>query len=666
MKESEAKERIAELSRLIAHYNKLYYIDDNPSIEDAEYDALMRELGSLEKEHPSLAKADSPTRTVGTAAASRFEKFKHPYPMFSLSNVMNEDEFLEFHRRMQKDTGALSITYTIEEKFDGLAVELIYHGGKFATGSTRGDGHEGELITANIMTISNVPKTIAEKKELIVRGEVLLTKAEFERINREREEADEPLFANPRNAAAGSLRVLDANITKGRKLRFFAYQVANYREVSLTGEAATMDYLKKLGFEISDRIRTVDSPEAVLAMYRDFEAKRRELAYEIDGLVIKVDDHALQEKLGVVSRSPRYAVAFKFKPVEAMSVIEEIVIQVGRTGALTPVAKIRPVPVGGVIVSSVTLHNPDEIKAKDIRVSDTVAVVRAGDVIPKILRVDIAQRRSGTEPYHFPDRCPVCNGETAVTEGEVIVRCINDACPAKILKTIEHFVSKDCMNIEGLGKEFAAELVTKGLVKDFADIYRLTGDDLFTFERMGDKLRDKLLTAIEKSKRTTLSRFICALGIRHVGEETAALLAKRYKSIDAVMTLTHDDLISMDSIGEEGATSIVSYFSDRNNRALIKGMLSLGVTPSHEEIIAVESPLTGKNVVITGSIEGYTRSQAKEAAERMGANVQSAVSKTTDILIAGEAAGSKLKKAAELGTKIIDAPEFVAIIKKHM
>lgn len=665
MDTSGAKARIAELSKLITHYNRLYYRDDNPSIEDAEYDRLMRELESLEKKYPDLASPDSPTRTVGAAATGRFEKFKHPFPMYSLSNVMNEDEFSEFHARMLKDTGDPAVRYTIEEKFDGLAVELVFRGGTLAAAATRGDGHEGELITANIMTIANVPKAIAEEQEIVVRGEVLLTKAEFERINREREENDEPLFANPRNAAAGSLRQLDARVTKGRKLRFFAYQLANYRGFDLAGEAEAMAYLKKLGFEVSDRLVTVDTPEAVLSMYRDFEKERHALEYEIDGLVIKVDGYAHQEKLGVVARSPRYAVAFKFKPLEAMSVIEEIVIQVGRTGALTPVAKIRPVPVGGVIVSSVTLHNPEEIKAKDIRVGDTVAVVRAGDVIPKILRVDVSARKSGAKPFSFPERCPVCHGATAVTAGEVIVRCVNDACPAKIVRSIEHFVSKGCMNIEGLGKEFTAELVSKGIVKDFADIYRLTGNDLFSFERMGEKLKDKLLAAIEKSKGTTLARFLCALGIRHVGEETSALLAKRFKSVEAVMALTHDDLISMDSIGEESAASIVSYFRDTHNRAVITALLSLGVDPKHEDVVTVESPLTGKNVVITGSIEGYTRSQAKEAAEKLGANVQSAVSKTTDILIAGEAAGSKLKKAQGLGTKIIDAGQFVALVKRH-
>ncbi|MBI4977680.1 MAG: NAD-dependent DNA ligase LigA [Spirochaetes bacterium] len=660
----EAKKRIQELVREINGHNRRYYINDNPSIEDAQYDALMRELESLEREYPTLVMADSPTKRVGAAVGETFEKVKHAYPMYSLANVMNEREFLDFHERMLRDGGS-DISYTVQEKFDGLAVEILYENGALVSAATRGDGTTGENITANIRTLGTVPKKLKTAKKLVVRGEVLLTKAEFARINKEREAEEEPLFANPRNAAAGSLRQLDAKITASRKLSFFAYQVADHRDYGLGGEQETMAFLSKEGFSVSENSLHTADPQAVLAHFRAVQEKRHALAYEIDGLVVKTDNYQLQEKLGVIARSPRYAVAFKFPPEEVSSVIEDIAVQVGRTGALTPVAKIAPVRVGGVMVSSVTLHNPEEIKAKDIRIGDTVYVVRSGDVIPKITRVDAARRKSGSRAYAFPERCPVCGGKTAITAGDVIVRCISESCPAKIQKSIEHFVSKECMNIDGLGKEFVAGLIAQGSVRNVADIYALKDEDFFKLERMGEKLKENLMSAIDASKRTTLARFIAALGIRHVGAETAALLAKRFRSIDAIMKVTHEDLIAMDSIGDESAKSITEYFSDKKSKALIERLIALGVTPEHTEVAIIDSPIRGKSVVITGSITGLTRSQAKEAAERLGANVQSAVSKNTDFLIVGEDAGSKLKKATELGVAIMDAETFVKMVEER-
>lgn len=656
----EARKKIEQLTATINYHNKLYYTDDNPEIEDYEYDKLFRELENLEREFPELKKDDSPTNKVGGTILEKFEKFEHPIAMYSLSNVMNEEEFLEFDNRMQKELNTSKIKYTVENKFDGLALELIYEKGKLTVASTRGDGQVGENVTNNVKMMSNVPKSIKETKKLIVRGEALITKKDFEILNKEREELEEIPFANARNAASGGLRQLDSSESKKRRLKFFAYQIANYKDFDLTNEYKSMEFLSELGFTVEGVHPNIDAKK-VLETYYDIQEKRSKMDYEIDGLVIKVDDVKYQEKLGFLSRAPRFAVAFKFKPEEKETILKNIEVQVGRTGALTPVAKLEPVQVGSVTVSNVTLHNPNEIKSKDIRIGDTVVVIRSGDVIPKIVRVVLEKRPSDSKVFEFPKKCPVCGGETAVTDGDVIVRCINEECPSKITRYIEYFVSKPAMNMDRIGKEWIAVFTKSGLVKTPADLYKITRDDLFKFERMGEKLASYMLESIENSKNTTLKRFIYALGIRQVGETTADLLAKYFTSVENFKKATIDDLQNIEGIGEISAKSIYDFLHNKKTLKLIDDLLDAGVNPVFEKLTTVESPLTGKNVVITGSIEGFTRNSAKEAAERLGATVQSAVSKNTDILIVGEKAGSKLKKAQELGIQIMEADEFIKL-----
>lgn len=656
----EARKKIEQLTATINYHNKLYYTDDNPEIEDYEYDKLFRELENLEREFPELKKDDSPTNKVGGTILEKFEKFEHPIAMYSLSNVMNEEEFLEFDNRMQKELNTSKIKYTVENKFDGLALELIYEKGKLTVASTRGDGQVGENVTNNVNMMNNVPKSIKDTKKLIVRGEALITKKDFEILNKEREELEEIPFANARNAASGGLRQLDSSESKKRRLKFFAYQIANYKDFDLTNEYKSMEFLSELGFTVEGVHPNIDAKK-VLETYYDIQEKRSKMDYEIDGLVIKVDDVKYQEKLGFLSRAPRFAVAFKFKPEEKETILKNIEVQVGRTGALTPVAKLEPVQVGGVTVSNVTLHNPNEIKSKDIRIGDTVVVIRSGDVIPKIVRVVLEKRPSDSKVFEFPKKCPVCGGDTAVTDGDVIVRCINEECPSKITRYIEYFVSKPAMNMERIGKEWIAVFTKSGLVKTPADLYKITRDDLFKFERMGEKLASYMLESIENSKNTTLKRFIYALGIRQVGETTADLLAKYFTSVENFKKATIDDLQNIEGIGEISAKSIYDFLYNKKTLKLIDDLLDAGVNPVFEKLTTVESPLTGKNVVITGSIEGFTRNSAKEAAERLGATVQSAVSKNTDILIVGEKAGSKLKKAQELGIQIMEADDFIKL-----
>ena len=659
----EAKNRIKKLTEEINYHNKLYYTDDNPEIEDYQYDKLFRELENLERDFPNLKEENSPTNKVGGMILEKFEKFEHPIAMYSLSNVMNEEEFFEFDNRMKRETNSKNIKYTVENKFDGLALELIYQNGKLIVASTRGDGQVGENVTNNVKVMNNVPKNIKEKNKLIIRGEALITKKDFEALNREREELEEVPFANPRNAASGGLRQLDSSESKKRRLKFFAYQIANYKDFNLTNEYKAMEFLSDLGFTVEGVHPNIDAKE-VLKIYNEIQLNRNKMDYEIDGLVIKVDDIKSQEKLGFLSRAPRFAVAFKFKPEEKETLLNNIEVQVGRTGALTPVAKLKPVQVGGVIVSNVTLHNPNEIKSKDIRIGDTVVVIRSGDVIPKIVRVNFDKRPKESKEFVFPNKCPVCGGDTAITEGDVIVRCINEECPSKITKYIEYFVSKAAMNIDGIGKEWIATFTKSGLVKTPADIYKIKKTDLYKFERMGEKLADNMLNSIKESKKTTLKRFIYSLGMRQVGETTADLLAKYFTSIENFKKATIEDLENIEGIGEISAKSIYDFLNNDKSKKIIDDLLAVGVEPIFEKMAITESKLTGKNVVITGSIEGFTRTSAKETAERLGATVQSSVSKTTNILIVGEKAGSKLKKAEELGIEIMPADDFIKLINE--
>ena len=657
----EAKTQIDKLTKTINHHNELYYTKDSPEIEDYEYDMLFRELEGLENDYPNLKQTDSPTLRVGFNTLEKFEKFEHPIAMYSLSNVMNEAEFFDFHNRMIKELNTTDIKYTTENKFDGLALELIYENGSLIVASTRGDGNIGENVTNNVLVINNIPKKIKETKKLIVRGEVLITKKDFNILNQERIENEEALFANPRNAASGGLRQLDNRESKKRRLKFFAYQIANYNDFSISTEANIMSFLKSLGFTVEGVTENIDSDE-VIKKYNEISIARQNLDYEIDGLVIKIDRVDYQEKLGFLSRAPRFACAFKFKPAESQSILKSIEIQVGRTGALTPVAKVEPVYVAGVMVSSVTLHNPQEIISKDIRIGDTVMIIRSGDVIPKITRVIKEKRPSDSIAFQFPTKCPACGGETAITDGDIIVRCINDECPIKITRYIEYFVSKPAMNMEGLGKEWINTFTSSGLVKEPADVYKITASDLEKYDRMGEKLSDKMLSSIEKSKNPSLKKFIYSLGIRQVGENTSDILANYFKSIDNFINLKKDDLMSLENIGDISANSIYEFVKNEKTRSIILNLLEVGVIPIYEAKTIIESAITGKNVVITGSIEGYSRSSAKDMAQKLGANVHSSVGKSTDILIVGEGGGGKIKKAEELGVSIMTGEEFKALL----
>lgn len=663
MNKGEVEKKAKELREEIKRHNVLYYENDAPEIEDSEYDRLLRELQNIEQEYPELITDDSPTQRVGGEPGAKFDKFEHPMPMYSLSNVMNEGELAEFDKRIRKDLQNAEADYIVEEKFDGLALELIYENGKLLHGATRGDGRVGELITENIKTIEDVPKEIKEKNRLIVRGEAMISKAEFLKINKEREADGLSVFANPRNAAAGSLRLLDKSETAKRKLTFFAYSLANHADFAIESENEAMRRLDELGFRVSKNIIVTKSLKELLGFYSKVEEGRKGMEYEIDGLVIKTDSFVYQRKLGVSGKSPRFATAFKFKAEEALSRVLEINVQVGRTGALTPVAKVEPVKIGGVVVSSVTLHNPDEIKSKDIRIGDSVYVIRSGDVIPKITRVDKGARPKDAVPFAFPSACPSCGTKTHTPEGEVIPRCVNPSCPAKQLQKVRHFASKPAMNIEGLGDELCAEMLEKGVIHDIADIFYLSKDDLFKLSRMGEKLAEKLLASIERSKETTLRRFLASLGIRFMGAETADALARRFASLDGVMNASYEEIVSIDKVGEAAAKSIQSALHDEKTRELIAKMLKAGVNPKYEERQRVESVLSGKTVVITGSIEGFTRQQAKEAAASLGANLSSSVSSKTDVLIAGEKAGSKLKKAKELSVEVMDSGDFIELYK---
>jgi DNA ligase (NAD+) len=664
---ADVRREVERLRRDIEHHNHRYYVLDDPAISDAEFDALFRRLQELEEAHPELRSPDSPTQRVGAAPLEKFETVRHRHPMLSLSNVTTHEEMAEFDKRVRKFLGLEHIEYVGEPKIDGVAVELVYEDGLLTVGSTRGDGAVGENITPNIRTIRSVPLRLRAEggrvPELLeVRGEVFLPIAAFRRLNREREEAGQPPFANPRNAAAGSLKQLDPRITAARPLDFVCHGTGEIRGLRPRTHWDTLQALAAEGLKPVPLSRVLARLDDIFAFFAELEAGRDHLPYEIDGLVVKVNDLELQRRLGEISRSPRWAVAFKFKPRQATTRILNIVPSVGRTGVLTPVAELEPVAVGGVTVRNASLHNMDEIERKDVRIGDTVLLERAGDVIPYVVKV-VTGRRTGKErKFRMPGKCPVCGAEVVRPEGEVAYRCIGLSCPAKLKQAVRFFGARGAMDIEGLGEKLVDQLVEHKLVRDLADLYHLDAEELAGLERMGKKSAANLCAQIERSKQTTLPRLLVALGIRQVGEATAKALAEHFGTLERIMQASVEELQDVRDIGPEVAASIRRFFEERQNRRVIQRLLEAGVRPT--AVTGPKGPLAGKKFVLTGGLASMTRPEAQRRLEALGGRVTSSVSTETDYVVVGADAGSKLAKAKALGIRTLDEDEFLRLLDR--
>ncbi|MFW6162709.1 MAG: NAD-dependent DNA ligase LigA [Planctomycetota bacterium] len=660
-----------ELRARIEHHNYRYYVLDQPEITDADYDQLFRRLQRLEEQYPDLVAPDSPTQRVGAEPVEAFGTVRHSLPMLSLDNALSEEEFREWYRRVSDGLDGEAFELVAEPKLDGLAVELVYEDGRLTLGSTRGDGVTGEEVTSNLRTVRAIPLRLRAGERqpparLEVRGEVYMDKDEFLALNRRRAEAGEPPFANPRNAAAGSLRQLDPRVTAQRPLRILLYALGRVEGTDLASHTEELELLADFGFPVVEH-RLCRSVEDVQAFWEATNGRREELAFEIDGIVLKVNDLGQQQRLGVRSRSPRWAIAYKFPAQQATTVIQGIEVQVGRTGALTPVARLQPVRVSGVEVSNATLHNQDEIDRKDVRVGDTVIVQRAGDVIPEVVAVVKAQRTGDERPFTMPDACPVCGSQVERPEGEVVTRCINFACPAQVKGRLEHFASRGAMDIEGLGTRLVDQLVEKHLVTSPADLYFLSHDQLAGLERMAEKSAQNLLDALDESKSRPLDRCVYALGIRHVGQHVAEVLAGAFGSIDALMDASFEELEATYEVGPVVARSVRDFFDNPDNRAAIDRLRGGGVQfPEVErrEALAEEgaSPFAGKTFVFTGALEHCTRDEAEAEVKARGGRAASSVSKKTDYLVAGARAGSKLTKAQTLGVRVLTEDEFRAML----
>ena len=661
--------KIDNLRSELNDHNYRYYVLDDPVISDAEYDRLLRELQSLEDTHPELITDDSPTQRVGALPLEGFGNIEHRIPMQSLANAMDSDELLAFHDRLIRRLGKeQAIEYIAEPKLDGLAVELVYENGQFVNGSTRGDGTTGEDITQNLKTIRAIPLALRVETQsapalLEVRGEVFISKDDFKKLNKQQEENDKPVFANPRNAAAGSLRQLDSGITATRPLSIFCYQAGVVEGTTFETHSEFLAALQNWGCPVNPEIKILNGIEEAITFHSNLKSHRNSLPYEIDGSVIKVNNYALREELGVRSRSPRWAIAGKFKAQQETTVIEDIVFSVGRTGAVTPVAKLQPVKVGGVVVSNVTLHNQDEIDRKDIRVGDTVLIQRAGDVIPQVVKVIKEKRPSNTSPFKMTNTCPECDHDVYRPEDEVVARCQNLSCPAQVKRRIEHFVSKNAMDIDGVGEKLIDQLVEKNLVKSVDDLYHLTLDQLSELERMAEKSAKNTISAIDNSKSTTFHRFVHALGIRNVGEHVAKVLEKSFTgNIEIFMKTNAEVLEDIDEVGPIVAETIVKFWADETNVNIVNNCFKLGISLESVKN-ETEQIFMGKTFVFTGSLESITRKEGKEIVEARGGRAAGSVSAKTDYIVAGENAGSKLKKAEKLGIPVLTESEFMDLIK---
>jgi len=661
--------QIQLLREEINQHNTHYYVQDSPVVSDAEYDQLMRKLEKLEHENPKLITPDSPTQRIGAAPLSEFQSLAHRLPMLSLANAMNEDELIEFDNQVKKGLGVDSeIEYAAEPKLDGLAVELVFDDGIFIHGSTRGDGTIGEDITQNLKTIRAIPLSLLKNapipKILEVRGEVFITHSDFKKLNEQRLEKGEQAFANPRNCAAGSLRQLDSSITAQRPLRIYCYAPGLIEGATYYSQKELLETFPKWGLPVNPKIEFGKGVDFLLGYYEKAEKFRTELEYDIDGVVFKVNSFAHQDELGVRSRSPRWAIAGKLKSQQVTTKILNIEVSLGRTGAVTPVAKLEPVSVGGVVVSNATLHNQDEIDRKDVRIGDTVLIQRAGDVIPEVVKVILEKRQKGSLPFTLPNNCPVCSHEVFRPEGEVVARCQNMECSAQVKGRIDHFVSKGCMDIDGFGTKLVDQLVEKKLMKNVADIYSLSLDQLSELERMAEKSAQNIMDAITASKKSSMARFIHALGIRNVGEHAAKVLEKSFSgNLENLMDAEIEALTAIHEIGGIMAESIVNFFQDDTNKKVIKACLKAGIQFEAVEQIQ-ESEFTGKTFVFTGSLEKFSRKDAQSMVEKLGARASGSVSSKTDYLVAGPGAGSKLMKAEELNISIYSEDEFLELIGK--
>jgi DNA ligase (NAD+) len=658
------KKRVEKLREEIEYHNYCYYVLDQPVVSDAQYDRLMRELEKLEEEHPELRSSNSPTQRVGAPPLEEFDIVRHTLPMLSLANAFDENEARDFDKRVRKLLGSPDeVVYVAEPKLDGLAVELVYERGQFIVGATRGDGVNGENITQNLRTIRTLPLQLIRREppvpeRLEVRGEVIIRLEKFKSLNRRREEMGESPFANPRNAAAGSVRQLDPKVTSGRPLEIYFYGIGEVSGRNFKTHWEILQTLPKWGLRTNPHIRRCSNIDEVFNYYYHMNEDREKLPYEIDGIVIKVDRIDLQTRLGEISRSPRWALAFKFTPKQETTKILDIIVQVGRTGALTPVALMEPVRVGGVEVSRATLHNQDEIDRLDVRMGDTVIIQRAGDVIPEVVQVITSGRKGTEKKFRMPSKCPVCGAD--VVKEEVIYRCIGLDCPAQLKGRIKHFASKRAMDIEGLGVKLIGQLVDKGLVKDVADLYYIKKDQLIALERMADKSAQNIIDAIEKSKTKPLEKFLFALGIFHVGETTAEDLAHHIPRLDDFFGISEEDLVKIEGIGPEVSASVVQFFRDKKNRESI-GLLKKAGIKLIEPKVKEKGNLAGKTFVFTGTLKAMGRDKARNLVESLGGTTTSTISKKIDFVVVGEDPGSKLDKARKLGIKILTEEDFQKI-----
>ncbi|HEY4685457.1 MAG TPA: NAD-dependent DNA ligase LigA [Dehalococcoidia bacterium] len=674
----QAKLRAEELRSQIAYHDYRYFVLDSPEISDAEYDALMRELRQLEERFPQLITPDSPTQRVSGQPVEAFGVVEHRVPLLSLANAFSEEELRAWHRRLTNLAERQDIALVCEPKIDGLAIALVYEDGSFVQGATRGDGSRGENITLNLRTIRSIPLSVSKPAppRFEVRGEVYMTKRGFERLNEERGRENEerrargqaplPLYASPRNSAAGSVRQLDPAVTATRQLDIFVYQLgwADGSPLPPPSHWQTLRWLAELGLKVSPHVQRFTDFEAVVEHVKGWEARREELDYEIDGVVVKVDDLALQRALGVVGREPRWAVAYKFPPTQATTKLLDIDVNVGRTGSLNPFAVLEPVVVAHATVKLATLHNEDDIRRKDIRIGDTVIVQRAGEVIPQVVGPVVSRRTGAERVFEMPKRCPVCDTPVVRPAGEAMSYCPNRACPAQIFRLLTHFAGRGAMDIEGLGEALADQLLKSGLVRDVSDVYYLTKEYLLTLERMGEKSAGNLLANIEASKQRPLSRLLFALGVRHVGDETAELLAGHFGSIDAMAAASVDDLEAVPTIGPKTAASVYEYFHDAENRRLIEKLRAKGVKLAGE-VAAREGPLQGLSFVVTGSLTRWTRNEVESLIKGLGGGVGASVTKKTSYLVAGESPGSKLVKAQEHGVEVLDEDAFARLLRER-
>ncbi|CAG9621343.1 NAD-dependent DNA ligase LigA [Sutcliffiella rhizosphaerae] len=667
MEREQAEKRVRELHNVLNQYNYEYHVLDKPSVSDAEYDSLLQELLNLEKEFPEFQSEDSPTQRVGGNILDMFNKVEHRTPMLSLGNAFNEQDLRDFDRRVRQAVGD-DIKYVCELKIDGLAVSLRYENGLFVLGATRGDGTTGEDITMNLKTIKSIPLRLKEAVTVEVRGEAFMPKHSFERLNAAKMEREEEPFANPRNAAAGSLRQLDPKIAAQRNLAVYVYSLANAGDTDLDSHSEALDFLDKMGFKTNIERKVCHSIEEVLEYVTAWTTKRPELSYDIDGIVIKVDNTDHQEQLGFTAKSPRWAIAYKFPAEEVTTKLLNIELNIGRTGVVTPTAVLEPVRVAGTTVQRASLHNEDLIREKDIMLGDTVVVKKAGDIIPEVVNVLVENRTGEERVFEMPTHCPECESELVRIEGEVALRCINPKCPAQIREGLIHFVSRNAMNIDGLGEKVIAQLFRENLIEDVADLYKLTKEQLLDLERMGEKSADNLIQAIEKTKNNSLERLLFGLGIRLVGAKAAKTLSQEFDHMDRLANLTKEELTAIHEIGDKMADSIVTYFDQPEVKELLLELKELGVNMAYKgpkpiSADEVDSYFAGKTIVLTGKLEEMSRNDAKVAIEQLGGKVTGSVSKNTHLVIAGEEAGSKLTKAQELGIEVWNEAQMLKEIQ---